>query len=549
MSSLFLRSCCLTLCMLGAALFSWAQPEIQYVQGQLRGSLPYNQRFLIKGSVVQGGSVVSRIQVDIYQEKNRNIKRRFSNRRAQQDRIAFKEAPYTSATWERNADAQGVLPDSFELYVADPLLIATRYKLVFQFFHRYEIGDATTQAMVAQVRNKVLAQARLGKPIRVADVNTALNEVVQTYAVRKEFGRFVNGTDGRPVFLQGIQDTLQLQVAAGEVESTGLRIGNVIVAQLNLERENKNLQTFKEEIDRIQASADYAPTLAYLERNRDDTAGYNQTDILNLKQFASTYAFTRDPFPGILTFLANKNPSGKEFNVVASLAGLVPQLDKSRELIAQSEAQVADLDAKLGKGGLNGMIAEGFVRAGVTEIITMPQDDLNTQQNTGSNSIKIGTAYGVALVGLNLGPNLLGENGAGINGETVTLDMVSYIGAKFFFRPLDKRFANSYFNSAPVSRLSILAGSVIGGQLSHKGFTYGNPIGLKPVVGLSYDFSRFISVELGAVFFDEPAASPFLDRVRLRASPFAGLSIDADAFNRVRDLLSGDAYRQKPANQ
>jgi hypothetical protein len=543
-----LRWSLLSLVLLPTSLL-WSQDfaQVPYVQGQLRGSLPYNVRFLITGRTLQPEGNADVVELLIFEETNRNARRRLRSKQEARRDLRFEIEPYFQATWQRLAQEDKRVDDQFELFVGRPLQIATQYKVVLNFYQQYRVSDETTLALVGTVKEEALRRFSLGVPIRVAEIDTILNEAVDQLGQRQDFGYFRTGSDGKLNFDRSLSEPLELPIGPGKREEVGDKIALYIRELNNLRRQEANLLRARRSVDSLRNTRAYVSTLSFLRvQLAQANPTYEARDIDNLEQFATTYRFARNPFDNLLgSLFGDSLPAIPALEtaqeLVANLATAAENIQQAREGVAQARDLAEDINDSIGEGGLDGLIAEGFVRARTAEIITVPGEDEVSVQGTGTNSIRIGTAYGVALVGLNFGAHSLGEGGSL---DAVEVDMVSYIAAKFFFQPVDKRFREAYFANSAFSRLSILAGAVVGGDLNYRGLSYGNPIGVKPVLGLSYDFNRFVSVELGGVFFDESSLSPFNDEKRLRASPFLGLSIDADAFNRVKDLFQGDPYGQ-----
>ncbi|RMG56056.1 MAG: hypothetical protein D6722_27040, partial [Bacteroidetes bacterium] len=226
------------------------------------------------------------------------------------------------------------------------------------------------------------------------------------------------------------------------------------------------------------------------------------------------------------------------------------------ESAALRRNRIERYNARIGEGGLNQLIAEGFVLSNSAEAVTGPyisppsvpdmapggeaalrSPGANAAAGTGYDAINIGTAYGVAVAGLNFGQPPAGQTGFTL--ANTEPDMMTYIGIKIYFSKIDKalKVANPY----PLfrDRFSLLAGVKVTGSLNYKGRDLGNVIGVQPVAGLSFDLNRAVSLDGGFVFFDETALSPLRPVSRLRTAPFIGLSVDANAFNAFRNLING----------
>jgi len=116
------------------------------------------------------------------------------------------------------------------------------------------------------------------------------------------------------------------------------------------------------------------------------------------------------------------------------------------------------------------------------------------------DAIRIGTAFGGALVGLNL-PD-----------ESRSFDALGYSALKFYLRPVDKRLPQRVY----------------------------------PLLGISFDVNRYMSIDLAGTLFAQPSLSPLTQNTNLRVGPVLGINFDGDLFNRFQTLFSGNQYQVNP---
>lgn len=207
-----------------------------------------------------------------------------------------------------------------------------------------------------------------------------------------------------------------------------------------------------------------------------------------------------------------------------------------QEVIASMKAQkqAAEEQIKALRQALPDMlqiVREKLIEARVTYTIEQP-DALSVAE---VDAIRIGTAFGGALVGLN------------VLDEARSFDALGYSALKFYLRPVDKRLVQPYLTGAYfVNRLSVLAGVTLGGELEYKGQVLEKAIGVYPLLGFSFDASRYMSIDVAATLFQQASLSPLTQASELRIGPVIGINFDGDLFNRFQSLLGGQPYQVNP---
>ncbi len=178
------------------------------------------------------------------------------------------------------------------------------------------------------------------------------------------------------------------------------------------------------------------------------------------------------------------------------------------------------------------IVREKLIEARVTYTIEQPEA-LSVAE---VDAIRIGTSFGGALVGLN------------VLDESRAFDALGYSALKFYLRPVDKRLAQPYLTGEYfINRLSVLTGLALGGTLEYKGQQLQKAIGVYPLLGFSFDLSRYMSIDLAATLFEQPSLSPLTQTSNLRMGPVIGINFDGDLFNRFQTLFSGETYQINPA--
>jgi hypothetical protein len=140
----------------------------------------------------------------------------------------------------------------------------------------------------------------------------------------------------------------------------------------------------------------------------------------------------------------------------------------------------------------------------------------------------------------------------GIQGNS-NVDMFGHIGFKAYFSGnVDRKLKNIEGDSSrtmayrkPTDRLGILvAGAVT--PMAFKGKALDNPVfNFKPMLGLTFDFMPELSADAGVMFFDyKRSDSSLISDLdgQLRMAFFFSISLDIDAFTRLRAAINNDPY-------
>jgi hypothetical protein len=545
-----------------------AWPRYTYRDGKVQGQLPYGRDFALRGSTLQPGSNerADVVELVIYEEVNRRRRIRQERRwlfKPDSLQVSFGGKALYRGFWWYTEDKD---PQQFEIYVGKGLQLNTYYRLVLNFYQRYQIGDETTRRLVESVKARIYQQGN--QSVRVAEVEAALNEAVADYARGVKFGYLALGRQNQVRFDTSAK-RLRLPVSEDFPLNLQLEIGRVIQQEQILADANAKLEAQLLEVQQFGRSDTFNNLVMRLQNLLLTDTGevaYRANDVRALSNFVQKGQVSVDPFPSLLRYA--ESPAGRkalsDLQQQVLLALRANYFIPIRRLTRQRDRLIDQIqlrNERIGNGGLDRLIAEGFIQAQSAEVIETPfasapeqeaADGSNRRQtysldpndnyvpSTGYNAINIGTAYGVGLVGLNF-PDLFPPEPQPF--ARTELNLITYLGAKFYFSQIDK--ARFVADPYPLfrDRLSMLLGVRVTGELNYRGRNFQNVIGVQPVAGLSLDLNRALCLDLGFIFFSEASLTPFNDIQRLRTAPFVGLSLDANAFNAVRNLLDATNYR------
>ena len=542
---------------------------IEYRDGRLRGRLPYGEVFELRGPTLAAGAAqpATVVQVQIFEEtqvKQRRRQERRARRRGTPVVVTYDtlRAFYTGTWWARPEEDGS----SFSVFVDQPLQLDTRYKFRINFFQRYTLDDAVTQRLVEEVKRDLFDELenRDRQSIRVAEVNAALQARVAAFADSIRFGYLHVGENGRMRLADEPARPPGIAVAGDFTEDLQGDLARLIREERSLRKDRETLAGLRVRMRAESEQPAFEGLLVTLENIiLTDSTGrltLRPGDIRAIRGlFARGSLPETDPFRPLIDWLMVGNNAQRlrpdQIVLLQNLQTAYQEYVQYTRAVAVGLANIDRYNARIGAGGLDQLIAEGFILSNSAEAVSGPyispatvSDDspaeaalrspgANTAASTGFDAISVGTAYGVSVVGLNFGQPAAGQTGFSL--ENTEPDMITYIGIKIYFSKIDKalKVADPY----PLfrDRFSLLAGVKVTGDLNYKGRDLGNVIGVQPVVGLSLDLNRAVSLDGGLVFFDETALSPLRPVSRLRTAPFIGLSVDANAFNAFRNLING----------
>lgn len=153
------------------------------------------------------------------------------------------------------------------------------------------------------------------------------------------------------------------------------------------------------------------------------------------------------------------------------------------------------------------------------------------------DAVNIGTSFGGSVVGLNM-----------TNRDQRAFDVFSYSAVKFHLLPVDKSINEPYLDVFFINRLSFLVGISFAGNINYNGDELEPAMGFFPILGGSYDFSRYFSIDIGATLFEQNELGGLSNAKKLRVGPVLGISFDFDLLNRFQSTFSGEKYITSPTN-
>lgn len=502
---------------------------LQYEFGKVIEGLPYGRKFYLSGPLKEFNQPKAEIVIlDIYEINSpEDEDKKF--------RPGDGNHVYNGYYWD-NPDA----PDpngNFRIFVDKPLKLEQRYRLDFQYFNTYEISGG--QDIVLAFQGVLDSVYYADKEISSADLDFALDETRRKLSAQYEFGQLGFDLKGNYMLIAREMKPITFPIKTGQ----GLISQNEL---LELARAKYNLRNSREGFEAKQRGLladslipNYRKLVnelnALLFKKLADPASlpdvlYVQEDIEALKAFAETQTLqAASPFGNFRSMYGKGLLSEDAQATLIVLDQGYSALRRANESMAANSEKIRRTEERIGT--VEQIVLTGFRLTGNTRALTSSQAPSKTELQ----NLRVGTAVGGSLAALNSTSN---------NSGASQVDPFSYAGLKFFFRPVDKGLPNPYIaGPRPLNRMAFLLGLQVGDDLAYRGQPLDNLLGIKPVLGFSYDASPFLGIELGTVFFEQSSISPVLDERKPRVAPFISISLDPDMLNRFQSLITNDPYK------
>jgi hypothetical protein len=199
---------------------------------------------------------------------------------------------------------------------------------------------------------------------------------------------------------------------------------------------------------------------------------------------------------------------------------------------------------------------EEMTSKSASELFTMveeenPEDVESTEEEEESETESAGTrmnpiaGFGVAYLG---------------EGANLDMDMFGHVGFKAYFsKNVDKHLKkteNEQGGSGAYTKFGDRFGILIAGAvtpMAYHGKEIDSPLmNIKPMVGLTIDAMPELSFDAGIIFFDYSQSDSSLKTTLdgdLKTGFFITLSLDMDAFTRLRDAFNGNPYIPSTTNE
>ncbi len=508
--------------------------EIDYYRGQLLADyLPFNEKFLIKGSpALPFGEKADVVVLTVKDKDGRLLKSR--------DKKEVVIPP-----WIRHADGD----NEFKFIVGPMLELKKTYKFCFEFFQRPE-PDSIIVRKIVEGGIKTLSSSKELKrsDYRYSKAKELLQEVIkkafeEMKAADKKNFRFLVYTDS------GVKiepsNTPKVEITEETISNFLLpvQLGQTIEDDLgNLETNFNAFYDFVNEPDgRLENLLKKIVELEKAEKNDKlkKMLGVLKKDVTSAAENVEGFLeelFDRAPKDlSILNIYKKQNAWLKDKFGAAVNKTFVDVVSKVKILVNKSKDITKNEKRYLEEIGTqyDGRLPKSFendLRRSLEDYLVrhsaVSAHNLVWPTEAKLKKLRLGTIFGYAMVAL-----------PGKEFKNIGFDGVAYVGVKYYLGPVDISGPDPYLNKG-TSRLALTFGTVLNSELHYEGQKQDNFAGVKPMFGLSYDFRRALGINAGLILFRQPSPNALaVDRKEIRLGLYAGITFDANLFNKLKELF------------
>ena len=476
--------------------------EIQIINGSINADyLPYKKKFILKGSAILQKDTADVIAIKISKSSD--------------------GAAHHESTWYRKFKEK---EKEFQFVIDKPLEFDEEYKIELTYYIKTGLGHDLMKTVIERAKKRSI-QAAIGGTFTSTTIESEVNAVLsQISAANQNFG-YITENNGGITFYPGVtisypgmSDPSWQQLLgdyAGIVDEYNSNTADIASALANVKAYTNDpnfsaLQTWLLQEKRNNSRLTFMP---------DDVRQLEH--IAKLKLAESPFGRIRhDINSGQLTFTRGESVYQTLIvNLESSFYQHAQKIEERPELKLQLDYNEKELDA-----------VDAIIREGVTSHGTSVKYAETFLSKSELESIRIGTTFGFSYTGLAYQENEFDQ-------RKLSGDLFMYGGLKFYFGPVDKDLKDPYSLSGnPIlNRLALTFGVALS-SINFKGTDVENAAGLKPMFGFSYDLTRYITLDVGTVFFKNKSISSLSDRKTLFGRPFIGISFDANLFNQIRKI-------------
>lgn len=447
---------------------------IDYYQGNIKQDyLPYNKKFILQGSTKLPEGDAKVITLSVTKGG----------------------LSVLNNQWRASQTGDN---SNFQIWI-DPLAeLGRQYKFDLTFY--VSVGTETmlkaVQNIIASVKERLEVDLKHGS-IGLNNVNVYLSQSVENF-----------NKSSNPFFYVGDGGKIQQGLPTADVTA----YLDERIFSISLIRDTLELKKEIAEDSRIVSSHDFRPLIATISKNK-----ITEDDIAKLNNFVIDQkdTMTEEVSKRFAALIGKLKEAENE-----ELGKLLLSNDKIRtnyRYIKELYDQIQKFDLALDQ------LTKTLSQIYTFRVIQTFQSQTWTS-STELDRLLIGTAYGFGTV-------FLGSNGS-------DMDWFSYVGLKFYFAPVDYEASQPY-KAGSLSRVAVTLGAVFLSDITYRGQKQADLLGgMKPLVGVSYDFDPKLVINGGILFFRQSSINPLAINVnRPKHSFYLGLTLDFDAFNRLKGLM------------
>ncbi|MFC1719484.1 hypothetical protein ACFL6S_37890 [Candidatus Poribacteria bacterium] len=423
----------------------------------------------------------------------------------------------------------------FAIIVDRPLQFGREYNFTFNFYQKFEnIDDSVKEEAVDKVIKEIVDKVMEKAKQQVDDVGyTSSNSLTDflEQAVDEKSDELSKEATRYPWGIHTTLGYLSPEIGEKDLRNFGRRglalrysvevpnewndtLADLVLYERSLKKNKDVREETKSAIIELSRGKNFKDLV---QRLRDDHDEVKENDIKNLIDSVESLQTKSNPLTPFETLEQDLEIHPVDKETLQQLRSDYTDYIAAADKIETAKAKIVELKPKTREIRIT--IANAYVNSGAGKTVSRAY----VMNTTELKSISLGTVYGLAYTGLNLF-------------EDAELDMFRYAGIKFFFGPVDKNLHDPYLVGWR-SKVSLFIGLATNGDLTYKGGVLADAAGTKPLLGGSVDINRYVTLDIGSVWFRQDSVSPENSEKKLRAAPYIGLSFDFDVLNNSQDVI------------
>lgn len=441
----------------------------------------------VKAKIEKKEDAIKDLKVEIYDEKDesKQLKLQLELKELENDLKVLNEevnlaVPLSSSVWKKNSSSSKF---SFEL--TSLLEMDESYEFKFTLFEESQ-GFLPKNKLIENVSSGINAQLTSNKGFVSVD---SLQSIIVN-VVNKQ----INDLAGNAKLYN---EKLEEKVDFSSAVNPALRnaITNCFIWKERVMKSTKELRGNQSKIDSVL---------------------FENLPQSNLKSSDSSFkeiCFNADSSAFRKWSIENKVPTVSALKAVNYMI----QLNRSSRIFLQGEQK--NLEKEIQKVD---SLTVGLVQGVYLKKLSIKSEVSSSTVSTEMEGKKIGTMYGIGNVFL----------WDGLEGEYIN-ELTQYGCVNFRFGSYDNRLKGKDAFKNAYSRWSIMFG-VATTKIQYKGQELSNTrIGVKPMIGFSYEPAKRIDVNFGIVAFNQGSAVSEQSTTLTKFRPFLGVAFDFDAINEI----------------
>jgi hypothetical protein len=416
----------------------------------------------------------------------------------------------------------------YSFYIDHELQYGQPYQLKFTFYQETQYSDEIKAVIEKRVHQALLGFRNRRGTVSADDVKVAVNTIVTTDLSAKQFFDLT--------FVNGVITETPITPATANQNKDWADVANYINDEVQLEVYNGDMATKINNINTFSSTnwSNLQTFLTTFKINRSNV--FSRVDVDAVRSFLDN----KDDLPAttenkITTARASGLLSSNQQNMLSDLYNHLLDVRRIKGQIKEARKRI-DTNTQNFKSTFNDLVTNIYGTLGSDVVV-------NEVPSTNYNATDVDKTRFSVIVGA--GVSAIGPN---LSLSKVSYNPYTFVAFKYYlFSRVDKTVEQPYLKGDNwQNKLSLIAGWRIGGDWVYQGQSMSDVLGLRPVVGVGYDFKKIFTVGATVSFFSQPNKSPFKNDNNFNWAPSIFVSLDLDLINRLSSLLKNTPYDTTP---